>query len=256
MKACPRCGHNRAANSEAPDWQCPSCGVAYQKYESYLARSRAGLAPRSAEEGMPSAPRDASVWSLVLVNGIALLVALAGGWSLIDLMTVFWVQSVIIGISYFFRMLNLKQFSTENFRINNRSVEPTRETKRQTAFFFLLHFGFFHIGYLVFILAENPGGSPLGLGLLICTVAFAINHYFSYRYHREVDASGTPNIGTLMFTPYLRVVPMHLTIVFGAVALGATGIVVFGLMKMVADVAMHLAEHRMLSGRSKASSIS
>ena len=113
------------------------------------------------------------------------------------------------------------------------------------------HFGFFHFGYLVFIFAENTGRSPLGLGLLICTLAFAFNHYFSYRYHREVDASGTPNIGTLMFTPYLRVVPMHLTIVFGAVTLGSTGILVFGLMKMIADVAMHLAEHKMLAGRSK-----
>ena len=60
---------------------------------------------------------------------------------------------------------------------------------------------------------------------------------------------GTPNIGTLMFTPYLRVVPMHLTIVFGAVAMGATGVLVFGGMKLVAGVMMHLAEHRLLSRR-------
>ena len=192
-------------------------------------------------------PRDASVWSLMLVNMVALVIAYVGGWSLVDLMAVYWVQSVIIGISYFFRMLNLGRFSTENFKINDRSVDPTPETKRQTAFFFLIHFGFFHFGYLMFILFENTTGSPLGLGLLVCSIAFAINHYFSYRYHREVDASGTPNIGTLMFTPYLRVVPMHLTIVFGAVALGSTGVLVFGILKMVADVAMHRVEHKMLS---------
>ena len=52
-----------------------------------------------------------------------------------------------------------------------------------------------------------------------------------------------------MFTPYLRVVPMHLTIVFGAVAMGATGVLVFGGMKLVAGVMMHLAEHRLLSRR-------
>lgn len=248
MAICPKCGHNRAPDTQAPDWQCPACGVAYRKYEAYLQRTRERLAPRTVAEGLPAMPRDASAWSLVLANAIALVVAYAGGWSLIDLMAVYWVQSVIIGISYFFRMINLERFSTENFKINDRSVEPTPETKRQTAFFFLFHFGFFHFGYLIFIFAENPGGSPLGPGLLICTVVFAVNHYFSYRYHREVDASGTPNIGKLMFTPYLRVVPMHLTIVFGAVALGSTGILLFGLMKMVADVAMHSAEHRMLAG--------
>ena len=165
--------------------------------------------------------RDASVWSLVLANVVALGVAYAGGWDLIDLMAAYWVQSVIIGISYFFRMLNLKTFSAENFKINNRRVDPTPATKRKTAFFFLIHFGFFHFGYLAFIFAENPGSSPLGFGLLICALAFAINHYFSYRYHREADASGRPNIGTLMFTPCLRVVPMH------------------------------LAEHRMLAGQAK-----
>ena len=249
MTTCPKCGHNRAPDSEAPAWQCPACGIAYHKYQAYREKTRQSFAPRLKEEGLPAMPRDASVWSLVLVNAVALVVAYVGGWSLIDLMAVYWVQSVLIGISYFFRMMNLERFSTENFKINNRSVDPTPETKRKTAFFFLFHFGFFHFGYLIFIFAENTGGSPLGLGLLICTVAFAINHFFSYRYHREVDVSGTPNIGTLMFTPYLRVVPMHLTIVFGAVTLGTTGILVFGVMKMVADVAMHVAEHRMLSRR-------
>jgi hypothetical protein len=207
------------------------------------------LAPRTTEAGLPDPSRDASVWSLVLVNAIALLIAYVGGWTLIDLMAVYWVQSVIIGISYFFRMLNLDRFSTENFRINNKRVEPTRETKRQTACFFLFHFGFFHFGYLVFIFAEETAGSPLGPGLFVCSVAFAINHYFSYRYHREVDASGTPNIGKLMFTPYLRVVPMHLTIVFGAITLGSTGVLIFGTMKIVADVVMHRVEHLMLSRR-------
>jgi hypothetical protein len=42
---------------------------------------------------------------------------------------------------------------------------------------------------------------------------------------------------------------MHLTIVFGAVALDATGILLFGGLKMVADVAMHLTDHRLLARR-------
>ena len=207
------------------------------------------LAPRTAEEGLPPPPRDASVWSLVLANGVALAVAVAGGWNLMDLLAVYWVQSVIIGISYFARILKLERFSTDNFQINDRDVEPTPETKRQTAFFFLVHFGGFHAGYLVFILSEADGTSPWGLGLLACSLVFAVNHFFSYRFHVEVDRKGTPNIGTLMFTPYLRVVPMHLTIVFGAFALGSTGILVFGGLKMAADVIMHVVEHRMLAGR-------
>jgi hypothetical protein len=249
MTSCPKCGHLKTSQGSVPAWQCPACGVAYHKYQAYLQKTKAGLLPPSAERGLPAPPQDASVWSLVAVNAVALFVAVVGGWSLIDLMTVYWVQSVMIGIGCFYRILHLERFSTENFRINNRSVDPTPETKRKTAAFFLFHFGFFHLGYLIFILTENQGSSPWGIGLLICSAAFAVNHYYSYRYHRETDRSGTPNIGTLMFTPYLRVVPMHLTIVFGAVALGATGILLFGGLKLVADVAMHLTEHRVLARR-------
>lgn len=246
---CPKCGHVRGALETAPDWQCPACGIAYHKYQAYLARVRAGVAPRTVTQGMPPLPADSSVWSLLLVNAIALGVALMSGWQLTDLMAVYWIQSVIIGISYFFRILGLERFSTENFQINDRDVDPTPETKRQTAFFFLVHYGFFHVGYLVFIFAEAPGGFFPDLGLAVCAVAFAINHFHSYRYHREVDRNGTPNIGTLMFTPYLRIVPMHLVIVGGAMALGVTGVLLFGVLKSVADVVMHLVEHRLLARR-------
>lgn len=243
---CPKCGHARGTGEGAPAWQCPTCGVAYHKYRAYLERAQASVSPRRPEDGLPSITADSSIWSLLLVNGIALVVAMLADWQLVDLMAVYWIQSVIIGVSCFYRILGLEKFSTENFQINNRSVDPTPETKRKTAIFFLLHFGGFHLGYLVFIFAETPGGLHPSLGLLVCGIAFAVNHYFSYRYHRETDRSGTPNIGTLMFTPYLRVVPMHLTIVFGAVALGSTGVLLFGLLKMAADVAMHQVEHRLL----------
>jgi glutaredoxin len=32
-KRCPRCRYERKATDTAPDWQCPSCGVAYNKVE-------------------------------------------------------------------------------------------------------------------------------------------------------------------------------------------------------------------------------
>jgi hypothetical protein len=204
---------------------------------------------RAPHHRLPVVAADTSIWSLVLANGVALFVALLEGWHLVDLMAVYWVQSVIIGISYFFRILGLERFSTANFRINDRKVDPTPATKRQTALFFLVHFGGFHLAYVFFIATETPGGLTPDLGLVTCAVAFAVNHYFSFRYHREMDRSGTPNIGTLMFTPYLRVVPMHLTIVFGAVALGTTGVLLFGGLKMVADVLMHHVEHRLLARR-------
>ena len=31
---CPKCGYERQANEQTPEWQCPACGIAYQKYQT------------------------------------------------------------------------------------------------------------------------------------------------------------------------------------------------------------------------------
>ena len=203
--------------------------------------------PVRATDDRPSVVQDGSVWSLVLANLIAAVMALWLDWRLGDLMMVYWVQSVIIGMSYFARISQLDKFSTKNCKITNQSVDPTPKTKKQTAAFFAFHYGVFHFGYLIFIFAEG-GDGLLSFGLLICAAAFAVNHFYSYRYHRAVDQAGTPNIGTLMFTPYIRIVPMHLTIVLGA-QMSGDSVWFFIALKTVADVIMHQVEHKRIGHR-------
>jgi Family of unknown function (DUF6498) len=217
-----------------------------------MIRSSSDRAAAAVPASGRGAHRDASLWSLAGANVISLVVAVAQGWTLIDLMFVYWLQSVTIGASYCARMLALDKFSTEGFKINNHAVAPTAATKRQTAGFFAIHYGMFHAVYLLFIGSAAPAGTFADLQLWGCGLAFALNHVYSYRYNREADRRGTPNIGTLMFTPYLRILPMHLTIVFGLMATGGFGLVFFGTLKTAADVAMHAIEHRVLARRSMA----
>lgn len=241
-RVCPKCGHARTAADVAPDWRCPACGIAYHKYQAYLEHARNAMRPPHAGDAAPHYMADGSVWSLIAANAIALGIAGYEGWSTASLMLVYWAQSVVIGAANVFRILALDRFSTENFRINNRPVDPTPATKRQVAAFFALHYGLFHVVYLVFLATD---GAPLFVpGFWACTAVFAVNHLWSYRYNRDLDRQGTPNIGTLMFTPYLRIVPMHLTIIFGGlfVHTGA-GLLLFGALKTAADVAMHAVEH-------------
>lgn len=215
------------------------------------ARSTAGSTHTTASRA-PHAEnrhRDPSAWGLIGANIVSLGVAVAGGWSIVDLMLVYWLQSAMIGASYCARILSLDEFSTENFTINNRPVAPTRETKIKTAAFFAVHYGFFHVVYLVFIAAEAVPGTFADPQIWACGVAFAISHVYSYHHNRDMDRRGTPNIGTLMFTPYLRIVPMHLTIVFGLASSTGFGLLVFGTLKTAADVAMHAVEHRLLARR-------
>ena len=49
MQTCPKCGYARKPSDAAPDWQCPSCGIAYDKFGFVQAEtaSQPGLASRS-----------------------------------------------------------------------------------------------------------------------------------------------------------------------------------------------------------------
>ena len=191
---------------------------------------------------------DRSVVVLLLSNLFTIGLALYQHWDVYVLMWVYWGQSVIIGYFNFRRILDLDKFSTAGFLINDQPVKPTRATQRQTAVFFALHYGIFHLVYLGFLGAETnvPGGFPV-FDVLLCIGVFYLNHWFSYRYNREQERERVPNIGSIMFFPYIRIIPMHLMIIVGVTFLGgnAGALVVFLLMKTAADVAMHIAEHTM-----------
>lgn len=194
---------------------------------------------------------DRSLLALLWSNLFTMVLALFQQWDVGWLMWVYWGQSVIIGCFNVRRILDLRQFSTEGFRINNRAVEPTRKTQRETAVFFALHYGFFHVGYLVFLVKETTiGGDLLWLGIAVCIFAFYLNHRFSYHYNRERERERVPNIGSIMFFPYVRIIPMHLMIVAGWEFAGDTvvGLLIFLLLKTAADVAMHVIEHAMARG--------
>jgi hypothetical protein len=198
----------------------------------------------------------ANTRSLIVTNVSTLGLALFFQWPLGLLMWPYYFQSLIIGWFSRERILALQSFSTDGFTINNQSVEPTPATQRSTANFFALHYGIFHLAYFFFLLQSARGLSALDwLGIATAAVAFAWNHRNSFERNIEADRQGKPNIGTLMFLPYLRIFPMHLTILFGGAIAGAAfnawAILLFGAIKTAADVAMHIAEHRLLQHEQK-----
>jgi hypothetical protein len=194
--------------------------------------------------------------SLIVTNLVTLALALIFKWPLGLLLWPYWIQSVVIGYFGRKRMLALQRFSTQGVTINDRPAEANEATQKSTANFFAVHYGFFHLGYLVFIAARAIDLDPWDwLAVALAGISFAWNHRYSYQQNIEADATGTPNIGTLMFLPYMRIVPMHLTILAGGVFtedFSAPAIIVFSLLKTAADVGMHLVEHRLLQKQAKA----
>jgi hypothetical protein len=193
---------------------------------------------------------DRSVYALIAANLLAIAIALATRMSLKELMLVYWIQSVVIGVSFLVRMLSLGRFTTEGMKMNGQPVSATPAGKLVVAAFFAVHYGFFHFGYLMFIAFERPDGiaapSP-ALGHWLCAAAFVVTHGYSLRENIARDRLGTPNIGTLMMLPYARIVPMHLTIIFGGLLFkGAGTLLLFCVLKTLADVVMHTVEHHVL----------
>lgn len=184
--------------------------------------------------------------ALVTANLVTLVVALWFDWSPGMLMWPYWIQSVVIGYYARKRMLNLHAFSTEGFTSGGKRVPEDDEGKRSSAGFFAFHYGFFHVGYLVFLTAEHAlDGLQEVLLMLACGLSFVLSQRQTYAAQHASDVRGKPNLGTLMFLPYLRIVPMHLGILLGAGAGGGAGaLVMFTLLKTGSDVLLDHIDRR------------
>lgn len=203
--------------------------------------------PRPSPAARPArATAGSSARGLVASNAITLVAALVFGWAPAWLMWTYWVQSVIVGVYARRRMLELAGFSTEGFTSNDEPVPETEQGKRDTAGFFTLHYGAFHLGYLAFLLAEHRvAGAWNALVLVACGVSFVLSQRATYAVQHAADLRGRPNLGRMMFTPYLRVVPMHAGILMaGTLGDGAAMLVAFTALKTVADVALDAIDRR------------
>src|SRR5260221_3806822 len=170
-------------------------------------RAKAGMATSATSERPRAWLRenfsDSSVWSLVAANAIALVLALTLHWSLISLLALYWAQSVIIGIANFFRILSLEHFSTANFTINDRPVDPTPQLKRQTARFFALHYGIFHVVYLAFIIGLRRGEGLWSWPLALGAAGFALYCLLPECHDRSDSRAGTPHTRILYLIPFM-----------------------------------------------------
>ncbi len=187
-----------------------------------------------------------SARNLVLSNLLALALALAFDWDAGWLIWPYWIQSVVIGWYACRRLLEVDRFSTEGFTYNGQRVSEDRAGKRATASFFSLHYGIFHVVYLDFIVLGHPvHGAWDTLAMLACGLSFVWSQRQTYAVQHAADMRGKPNLGSLMFLPYLRIVPIHLIILIGGLGGGTITLIVFTALKTVADIGLDTIDRRM-----------
>lgn len=201
-----------------------------------LSTDVANLILNKPRKGLKELLYNKSTLALLAVNGITIVVALLFEWSLLHLAITFWFQSVIIG---YFNYKKLKSLEKGSGPLGSFFSE-----------FFLAHYGGFHAIYALFLFvftAFQITGKSFGwldfLSLSLGIGAFFFTHLQSFRQNwpREKDSALSL---TLFFFPYLRIIPMHLTILVGFMIPSQIGLLIFLVLKTFADVGMHIFEHR------------
>lgn len=163
----------------------------------------------TSERGTTGGSSAASAMWLLAGNAAVLVWALVYEWPLSTLVIPYWMQGVILGGYHFKRILALERFSTGGLSINDSPVARTAASRNFIAAFFLVHYGFFHLVHLGFMLSFVGSLDLDGVGLGVLAFAFIVSAHVACAEQVRQDRRGCPNLGTTMFEPYVRVFPMH-----------------------------------------------
>ena len=209
------------------------------------------------------APRITIPVFLVIANLIPLFSVVFLGWSVFEVMALFWLENVVIGF------LNVARMAVQFFL--RKAYEAVLMIP-----FFCFHYGMFTAVHGIFVISMfAPGGEeaagtvfenmddwggPFGLagvlpamlsytGMVYAVIGLFFSHFMSFlvNYIGKGEYLKT-NVMDLMHAPYKRVMILHMTILFGGFLVLSTGEALWALMLLIVlkigiDLVVHLQEH-------------
>lgn len=191
---------------------------------------------------------------LIISNLIPVYLVLNEHWSVSQLVLLFWLENIIIGIINIFKMLTCQP-----------DKRPRNQNDRKSITFFAIHYGGFTLVHGIFVMTfffvidfdNGPIAGDYGLADTLSSrdfwwafMALLLSHGFSYYWHfYKGDEKNMETVNSLFFKPYGRVIILHLTIILGAwlviwlqQPIWALLLLVF--LKIVLDAAAHLWSHK------------
>ncbi|MDB4369361.1 DUF6498-containing protein [Akkermansiaceae bacterium] len=185
--------------------------------------------------------------ALLIANLIPLWGVFFKEWSSQEVLVVYWLENVAVGLINIFKILT------------NRHEKTLRPAALFLAVFFTVHYGIFTFVHGAFVFSELNGFTMMDatagmkqafIDYNIVFLGFLASHLFSFvvNYHGKGEAKRL-ELAKVMFLPYPRIFVLHLTIILGGMLVMALGspaalVVLLVILKTIGDVMLHLREHR------------
>jgi len=184
--------------------------------------------------------KDPVFWSLLIINLFFIYEYKNDPNYYTTIIWLFWCQSVLIGVFNFLDMITMKKDSidVQNFNFNSKQITPM-QAKGCLPFFFLVHYSIFHVAYFFFMLVDFRITDINFIYFKFALGGILLQQVIHFTQNKIKYSSVSRNIGRMFFTPYLRVVPMHLTILLPKF-LGWTPALTFLILKTIFDLIGHL----------------
>jgi hypothetical protein len=210
---------------------------------------------------------------LVVVNLLPIAGVAIWGWSVGDVVFLYWIENLIIGA---FNLARIAAAVPESVnKLGESGYDPGAgrlwAAKAALGAFFVVHYGAFCWGHGEFLTAFFPGPDGrdpslfdvvrgmLGDSLGFCAV-LAIVASHAYSFFANFIGRGeyrNADFAELMFRPYKRIMVTHIFIIFGgfvimALRSPAVAMILFVGLKVGCDIYFHRREHSALSRARKA----
>ncbi|MEX1000536.1 MAG: DUF6498-containing protein [Crocinitomicaceae bacterium] len=201
-----------------------------------------------------------SVVSLLVLNGVFLIAAIIFHWKAFDLVFVFWLENLVIGVYNVFKLAKAQGLpNTKGAAMSNQSQGCMKVIFIP---FFLVHYFGFCAGHGVFIFVlfgKSGMGKPdiweqvsnLDIWVIIASViSLFISHgisFFSNYIGKKEYLTTTAQ--EQMMSPYKRIVLVHIFIMSsGFLFMQAGGsffsLILFFALKTIIDLRQHFKEHQ------------
>lgn len=170
-------------------------------------------------------PPAVPLLGILVVNAIPLIGVLWFGWSVFEVLFLYWFENVAIGITHAVRM----EISTRTNKV---------PTGRSTTTFFMLHYGIFTLVHGVFVITlfgvVAGGLAEVGPGFvapILAIMGWQVLFLVIDTMRTQGFEGRTPN--DLMFEPYPRVLALHITVLAGGWLVSEMGSPVWALVILV-----------------------